>query len=92
VNPSQEVAHALLERLVAVRAAKAAGSAKVAERRRAERAARGVTLRRLHLLMNALKEVGDVRLRRRECGFNSTLRRAPLAEVEQTYARPLDLG
>src|SRR5688572_15120526 len=72
--------------------AKAATRPKVAECRRAERAARGVTLRRLHLLMDALKEVGDVRLRRGKRGLDSTLCCAPLAEVEQTNACPLYLG
>ena len=54
--------------------------------------ASGVALRCLHLLMNVLQEVFDVGLRSDQRRFNATLRRAPLAQVEQSHSAPLYLG
>ncbi|HUQ18149.1 MAG TPA: hypothetical protein VM099_00940 [Gemmatimonadaceae bacterium] len=66
-----------------MRAAKSAARPKIAKRGRAERAALGIALRCLHLLMNALKEVRHIRLRGGgKRGLYSTFGRTPLAEVE----------
>ena len=92
MDPPQQVAHALLESLIAVSAAEASGRAKIAERRGAKRATRGVALRSLHLLVHALKEIADVRLGSGQGGFNATLGGAPLAEVEQPHSTSLDFG
>jgi hypothetical protein len=42
--------------------------------------------------MDILQEVADVGLRGAERRFHATLRRAPLAQVQQPYAAPLYLG
>jgi hypothetical protein len=69
-----------------------AGCAEIAEGRGAESAARGIALRRLHLLVDALKEVGHVGLCRSKSGLHPSLGRTPLAEVEQSHSTSLDLG
>ena len=74
-----------------MRTAKAAGRAEVAEGGRAEGTARSVSLRRLHCLMYALKEVGDLRLGLRCAGFYPALCGAAFTEVQQADACALDL-
>src|SRR5829696_8506715 len=60
VNAPKQIAHALLERIVAVRASEPAGGSEIAECGGAEGAAGSIALRGLHCLMNALKKVGDL--------------------------------
>jgi hypothetical protein len=92
MHATQQVTHAPLERLIAMRAAQAAACSEIAERGRAESAALRVTLRSLHLLMNALEEVRDIGLRRGESRLHATLGRTPLAEVEQPHSTSLDFS
>ena len=92
MNPAQQIAHALLERFVTMRASETARCSEIAEGGRTERAARGITLRRLHLLVHALEEIAHIGLGRSERGFHTSLSGAPLAEVEQPYSTSLDLS
>ena len=92
MNSSQQIAHALLERFVAMRASEATCRSEIAEGRGAERAALSIALRRLHLLVYALKKVAHIGLGCSERGFHAALSRAPLAEVEQSHSTSLDLG
>ena len=91
VNAAKEIAHALLEGIVAVRAAEPAGGSEIAESGGAERASRRVTLSGLHGLVNALKKVGDLRFRSGRVSLDSALCGASLTEVQQANARALDL-
>ncbi len=92
MNPPQQVAHALLERIIAMRAPKASGCAEIPESGRTEGAARCVALRRLHLLVDALEEVRDLRLGSDYGRLHAALGGAALAETEQTDSCPFDYG
>src|SRR5260370_4548337 len=92
MNAAQQIAHALLECFVAVRAPEAASCSEIAEGGRAESAARGITLRRLHLLVHALEEIAHIGLCRSERGLYTSLSSAPLAEVEQPHSTSFDLS
>ena len=92
MNSSQKIAHAFLERVIAVRAAKAAGRAKIPECGGAEGTAGGITLRGLHCLVYTLEEIRDLWLWNGSAGFHTALCGAPLAEVQQAHACALNLS
>jgi hypothetical protein len=91
VNTAKQVTHALLECIVAMRAAKTAGRPKILERRRAESTPRGVALSGLHRLMHALEKIGDLRLRGLGSRLDSALSSAALAKVKQAHTGAFDL-
>jgi hypothetical protein len=92
MHSAKQIAHALLERIIAVRASEAAGRAKISECRGAEGAARSIALRRLHCLVYALEEIGDLWLWNGSAGFDTALCGAPLAQVQQAHACALYLS
>jgi hypothetical protein len=89
--PAEKVAHAFLEGIVAVRAAQPSCRLEITERRGAESAARGITLRRLHGLMNTLEKIRDLRLRSGRIRLHSALCGAALTEMQQAHACALYL-
>ena len=92
MHTPQQITHALLERVITMRATETTRGAKIPECRRTEGAALSVTLRRLHLLVHALEEITHIGLGRAERRFHSSLSGAPLAEVEQPHSTSLDLS
>jgi hypothetical protein len=92
MNSAKKVTHAVFECIVAVRAAEPAGRSEIAERGRTECAARGIALRRLHCLVDALEEVRDLRLGCGHSRFHAALGSAALTEMQKANPASFHLG
>src|ERR1035437_7188974 len=82
VHPAQQVAEALLERVVAVRTAQAAARAEIAQGRPAVGAARRVARNLECLLLHRLEELSERMLRHGNGGLDPAFGGALLAQVE----------
>src|ERR1041384_382434 len=92
MHPPQQIPQTVLEGFVTVCAAQSGGGAEIGQRSPAERALRGFTSRRCHLLVNGLQKVVDLRLCSGDGRLDAALSSALLAQMQLSHPAPFDFG